>query len=339
MLTKSKPSTAPPKVPRHATPAKPLGDELRRLDHESPGASVKLKLDEDGSPMLPRTGSKGSVVQAPGAGKKRGREEGPGFDPETGALSRDYETFQTRTEKRRRGFGATPEKDDHPLLRPHLGMIVGPTGAGKSTLAFNLMDEISKHIDPKKLGDVIYYSGSPGDPLLKKLDPDRVAVYGPKEADRFMAHLSDLNIRDPRTGEFLNERRPGQPLPEDKRKLHVVMMDDATANPDLTPANAKGHEMGHIALGHRHHSMVMYTMAQRMKMVPVIIRDNYTHMFAFPGSQKENKELLPHMAVQDTKEVEKALRNMSRRREKGEFLWSNRASKSVMQGFGDTIAH
>lgn len=337
MLTKTKAPTGPGKVPRSATAAVPLATELAKLDHESPGQAVRLKLDEDGAPVRGTPSTATSVVQAPGAGKKRPRD--PGFDPETGALSRTYETFQTQKEKKRRGFGATEAEDDHPLLRPHLGMIVGPTGAGKSTLAFNLMDEISKHVHPKKLGDVIYYSGSSGDPLLKKLDPERVAVYGPKEADRFMAHLSDLNIRDPRTGEFLNERQPGKPLPEEARKLHVVMMDDATANTDLTPANAKGHEMGQVALSHRHHSMVMYTMAQRMKMVPVVIRDNHTHLFAFPGSQKENKELLPYMAVQDTKEVDKSLRNMSRRREKGEFLWSNRAAKSVMQGFGDPIAH
>lgn len=296
-------------------------------------------------------GSKGGIDGAPpdtaaqaAQSHKRGREdedvmvveEDEGevegvYDEDTGALSRPMKQFRGSGEARRRGFGVTPALDNHPFLHPQIMLIVGSSGKGKSTLAANIVDEIVTNIDRKKLGEVMWYSGSPGDPLLSKFDRSVVDVYGPSDVERLMSDLGDLNIRRKKDKTFYNG---GARLPKEKRPLHVLVLDDANNNPDLTPQNAKGSEIGDYSVGHRHHNLVLIENTHKFNMLPTIARANASQIFAFPGSPAENQEVLKMTSLPQNI-LKRSLQDMART--PYDFLWLNLPQRAAMQNFSKVI--
>lgn len=259
------------------------------------------------------------------------------FDAETGALSRPFKSFRPASDAKRRGYGRTKALDDHPLLHPQIIIIAAPTGGGKTTLALNLVEEVLEHVDQKKLGKVMYYSGSPGDVLLRKLDQDTVDMYGPDKVEALLSDLRTLNMYDETVKHVPNPAggAPDDEIPEHRRPLHVLVLDDAANNKDLMPNNAKGSEIGDIMVSHRHRGLLMILCTQKFNATPTFARANASHIFAFPGSPAENKQVLSGVPM-GTAALEQSFKTLAR--QPHGFLWLNLKRRTGMEGFTKVVA-
>lgn len=244
------------------------------------------------------------------------------FDKETGALSRDCVNYNSELDKKR-GYGKTAELDSHPLLKPQISIIAGNTGGGKSNLALNLLDEIHKTVNPKRLGRIMYYSGSPSDPLLQKLDPKAVTVYTNEQTQSLLDELRALKLQS-------------RHIPEDDLPLTVLVLDDAGSNKDLMPSQVKGSEMGEILIGHRHVGLHVIMLVQRLKgFVSPFVLANFSQLFLFPMKNKDDQNELLRNVPFPQEQISKFLTAIST--QPYEFLWLNMKAKSVQKGFSDTI--
>lgn len=253
------------------------------------------------------------------------------YDSETGALTRAFVPFRTPAELAARGYGRTRDLDAHPFLKPQVILTIGTTGSGKSTLNFNLLDEIVRNCAPHKLGQVIVYSGSPGDPLLAKVDRDMASVFGPDQSETLLTRMGELNRYD-QNGQPVNGMKG---IPEDERPLHVILLDDANNNPDLAPDRAKGTAMGQAIVSHRHNRTVIIFSSQKYNNIPTLARQVASHVFFFPGNPKDMKEILANITVppdQIKKAAEAIMRSKTR-----DFLWINNSNRSVMRGFTQVV--
>lgn len=258
------------------------------------------------------------------------------YDPETGALSRPFMSFR-EGEGKQRGYGKTAKLDEHPLLKPQISLVLGPTGSGKTTLVLNLLHEILEHANPSRLGEIMYYTGSPGDPLLRRLNPECVELYGPDKTETLMSDLQSLNQQE--TEPVCDEddagtRQEGKPIPERKRPLHVLVLDDAGNNKDLSPNNAKGSEIGDILMSHRHRSLHVMMLAQKWNMLPTFARFNASHVFMFPGVPAENKAIFGSMPIASER-LETTVRDLSR--DPHNFLWIDTKARTAKKGFSRVV--
>lgn len=241
------------------------------------------------------------------------------FSSETGALTRTVKSFKPKASQR--GYGKHRVLDDHPFLRPQIMLVAGATGVGKTTVVLNILEEIMKHIHRKRLERVIYYTGSPNDPLLQTLDPDVVEIYGPEQSQALVEDLAALRY---------DRRRQAETSP-----LTVVVLDDVGNNRDLSPNNAKGTEIGDILVSHRHLHMLIIFVVQKVTLAPTFVRTNWMHLFFWPGrAEGENKLLLKEIPM-PTEGMEKALRAAAGQSKV--FLWVDLKNRVVKRNFDQVV--
>lgn len=265
--------------------------------------------------------SAGSASTATGGpGQDRDRPSGI-FDAETGALSREFDDFLPK--KKRRGYGETPDMDDHPFLRPGISVVIAPTGGGKTTLQLNLLEEILNHVDPDRLGRVMMYTGSPQDDLLKHVNRDLVDVYGPETVESFLNELRDLQTEQ--IGEHSEQDKP----------FNVLVLDDAGNDRTLTPSQSKGTEIGDVYMRHRHLRMHIIASAQRWMMLPPFLRSNLSHLFLFPGKSKtELNEIFRNIDL-PIDQLTKSMQSLSAKPH--QFLWVDLPHRTAKIGFNKVV--
>jgi hypothetical protein len=244
------------------------------------------------------------------------------FDSETGALSREFVNFNKELDSSRK-YGKTKELDDHPLLKPQISVISGPTGSGKTMVALNLLQEIHETVNPKRLGRIMFYTGSISDPLIQKLDPKAVSVYGPEQAQSFLDELRSIRLET-------------RHVAEDQLPLNVLILDDTGASKLLSPSQVKGSEIGEILVSHRHIGIHVMLLAQRIKgMLSPFVLANMSQLFMFPGKNKSDEdELLRNIPI-PREQIQKMLQAIAT--EDHQFLWVNVAKKTAYRGFSDPI--
>lgn len=244
------------------------------------------------------------------------------FDSETGAISRDFVNYNAELDKAR-GYGRTVALDDHPLLNPQISIITGPTGSGKTMVALNLLDEIHKSINSKRLGRVMFYTGSITDPLIAKLDPKAVSIYGPEQTQSFLDELRALRLET-------------RHIPETDLPLTVLILDDTGASKLLSPSQVKGSEIGEVLVSHRHLGIHVMLLAQRIKgMLSPFVLANMSQLFLFPQKNKADEdELLRNIPI-PREQIQKMLQAISTKEHS--FLWINLKEKKAYQEFSDPI--
>lgn len=248
------------------------------------------------------------------------------FDKDTGAIFREVNTFSNgdAAKKSRRGYGKTPALDEHPLLKPQITMITGATGSGKTVLALNLLQEIVESIDHKKLGKIMFFTGSPSDPAIKSLNPDVVDVYSMEDEQKLIDDLNSLT----------QEMR--QVEKEEDRPFNVLILDDFGSSKTLSPANIKGTDIGNALVSHRHISLHIILLAQRVKtMISPFVLANMSKCFIFAGKSKHDiDELFKNIPLART-QLDKAMSIIAAKPHG--FLYIDLVKRSAMIGFDDVI--
>lgn len=244
------------------------------------------------------------------------------FDKETGSINREFVNFDS--EKKARGYGRTKELDEHPLLKPQLSIIVGPTGSGKTMLALNLLDEIVACADAKRLGKVFFYTGSPSDKALKSLDEDIITIYGSETEQSLLDDLQSLqmdmrNIKD-----------------ESDRPLNVLVLDDTGGSKLLAPTQVKGSEIGKLFVSHRHVGLHIIVLAQRVKgMLSPFLLANMSKCFLFAGKNKSDSDELFKNLPLAKEQLEKTMSMIATKPHS--FLMVDLTKRCAMLGFNDVV--
>ena len=268
-------------------------------------------------------------------GKKREREEEEEeedvdekvYDEESGALSRRFETF--RSKKGVRGFGKTRDLDDHPWLKPQIMLVCGPTGCGKTSLVLNILDEVMEHVNEKRLGKVMFYTGSRGDKLLENIDEESVQIYGPKQTESLLQDIRDLNDEADSDGEEEHDAAGSA-----KAKLHILVLDDVINNKTLSPNNAKGSEIGDALLSHRHMGLMIVMLGQKWNGFPTYARDNVSHWIIFGCKNEADIKKIMEGVPLPKDQVEKEFKRMA---DPHEFLWVDIPHRTVKKSFGRVV--
>lgn len=258
------------------------------------------------------------------------------FDPQTGALGRELVNFHG---KQKRRFGKTADLDDHPLLDAKITVIIAPTGGGKTNLLLNLLQEAMTHINPKKLGRVMLYTGSPQDKLIQKLNPEAIKIYSPQNQESFFTELADLEkaaeleAAVPR----LTEGKKDESDDDDtNRPLNFILLDDIGNSRELAPERTKGSDIGRIYMRHRHLPAHIIVTAQRVNMLPVFVRQNCRQVFMFPGASLQELNDLNGGSTFRKERLEDCYRLI--RDNPHEFIWLDKENRTIKRGFSTVLS-
>ena len=86
----------------------------------------------------------------------------------------------------------SPAHKDHPYgYIPCIHAVTGGLGSGKSTIIYGIVNEIRSILDKKKLGRILFYSGSRSDKILEAYD-DRVEKFSPSSKETFLGEIRGM---------------------------------------------------------------------------------------------------------------------------------------------------
>ncbi len=269
----------------------------------------------------------GSSLSDPAAAKAEAllKKQLGSYDPQTGALGCDVINFHG---KHPRGFGKTEEDDEHPFLAAKIIVIVAPTGGGKSNLLLNLLKIAMEHIDPKRLGRVIFFTGSPQDKLVQKLNPETVKIFSSQSLESFIAEILDL--------EKCAEIAAQVACDDDTKKpLNYILLDDIGNSRELAPERTKGSDIGRLYMRHRHLPACIMLTAQRWHMLPTFVRENARQVFLFPGASKRELDDIIRTTPFLPESVEQAYRLV--RDHPHDFIWIDKENGTIKKNFSTVV--
>lgn len=246
----------------------------------------------------------------------------PRHDSETGVLMRNVEDLPCSASNWKT-FLKKKEFHDHPFAYMSCLMaIVGPLGSGKSTLIYNILDELNEIIAEKKLGRVIYYSGSGMDAILENYDKDEVELYDKKSKESFLTALKEIQSESQMTD-------------PDNKLMNIIIIDDAITDADIMPSSVKSQtELSKIMMSCRHIPACVIVTSQKYNALPTFLRSNCSHLFAFRTRAPDELKSIMKDVNFTPKEFEEAMKSLT---ENNQFVWCQSLNRKLVKGFTESI--
>lgn len=218
-------------------------------------------------------------------------------------------------------FFKKPDYLHHPFAPPSIMTFVGPLGSGKSTAIYGVISELLEILDEKELGDVVYYSGSAGDRMLKNYG-DKVHKYTPESEESFLSHVRSILSKSSDT-------------PHDKKKRHIIVLDDAVSRDWFPKSTKTPSPITQLMISTRHIPATILMASQKMADLPTFARSNAMHMFNWASKSATEKQSLLNEAGFSKKIVENALDTLKQ----GEFVWIDRGRNTINRGMTQNLVH
>jgi len=240
-------------------------------------------------------------------------------DAETGALMADPIEQPTHSASNWRDYLNSKNHYDHPLAYlPGIYTVVGALGAGKSTLVMNLLAEIAAISNPKRLGRILYFSGSGCDELLKTYDSDRVEIFDRRSKESFLTAMTEV-LNDATT------------TPAKKKKLTVIVADDAITDKSILPSTVKSETvLSKIMMSARHVPCAVLITSQKHSALPTFARLNASHSFVFRTKSSAERDSIIKESNFVKDEFERSLDSLTK---SNEFIWSQNNARKLVRGF------
>ena len=241
---------------------------------------------------------------------------------EKGTLDREFEEVP-HSASNWKTFLRKKEFHTHPYRYPSgITNIVGSLGAGKSTLVYNLLSELDEILEPKKIGRIVYYSGSGSDRLLEAYDPKRVEIYDRRSKESFLTAIREI----------INE---ASTTPHEERRMNIVVADDAITDRDIMPSSIKSDTpLSTLMMSARHIPVSIFLTSQKYNSLPTFARHNANHLFVFRTKSPAERKSIVQEVNFTPKEAETALDSMT---ENGDFLWFQMADRKLIRGFNQGL--
>ena len=252
---------------------------------------------------------------------------------------------------------AKTEYETHPLAyAPGIVNIVGGLGSGKSTLVFNLLQELSTIIKEEHIGRVIYYSGSGQDAILEAYDRDKVEIFDRRSKESFASAIHDIMSGDEGGSSGGGETKGGSGGGETKdggggekdgetkktkkrelKPLHIVVVDDAITDADVLPQSIRSETpLSKLMMAARHVPCCIIITGQKYSGLPTFARANSSHTFVFKvKSPSEEKSIMNDINFSRA-ETKRALDSLS---ENSEFLWFQMHKRRITKNFTQSVVH
>lgn len=198
----------------------------------------------------------------------------------------------------------------HPWKSPFLALVVGPIGAGKTSIIQAMLTELDDHFDR-----AIYYSGNGLDSKLDSLG-DGVEVIRDKPEELELA-LDSLET------EQKARKKAGMKLME-----ALIVIDDAVASGDVF--SGRRGRLPHFILSLRHLRTSIIITAQQWNLIPRTIRLNAGLWFVFRLSESDAHNLIAESPF-PKRQFQRAYMTATMRPH--EFLYANLKTRQLFRGF------
>ena len=246
-------------------------------------------------------------------------------DPDTGTLVKKFEEVPNHSASNWKSYLSSPDHYTHPFRYPAgISLVVGSLGSGKSTLIYNLLQELSEVIKPEKTGRIIYYSGSSSDELTKAYDPERVELFDKRSKESFLTALKEIQNEAPN-------------IKHKDKKMNLLVMDDCCNDSDIMPHSVKSTtELSSLMMSARHIPVSIFLTSQKYSALPTFAKANASHLFAFRSKCPSEQKAILNDANFCKSELEDAFNSLT---SSNEFLWLQQADRRIVKGLNQPICY
>jgi len=209
----------------------------------------------------------------------------------------------------------------HPFGPPQIMLFTGPLGSGKSTAIYGVVSELLEILSEKSLGDVVYYSGSAGDRMLKAYG-SKVYKYTPESEESFLTHIRSILAK---SGEVKHE----------EKKRHIIVLDDAVAR-DFFPRTTKtASPVAQLLVSTRHIPASILISSQKLTDLPTFARSNSLNLFAWQSKSANERNALLNESATNKKLLENSIDTL----QAGQFIWLDKTRGTINKGFNQNLIH
>jgi DNA helicase HerA-like ATPase len=172
------------------------------------------------------------------------------------------------------------------LEQPHVTLILGQTGSGKSTAMINYVNALD---EKKNYKDAMFVSTNMVDPIVKAFNENVIKTDKPDELDDFMFYISQR----------------GKEMKPDQIPNTLLILDDVVGSPEFKQLNARS-SFANFVINHRHYKtdIILTSQAWKNSFSP-LVKKQARRLFIFPP--REAKEETDLRDTLDKDKLHKAL--------------------------------
>ena len=208
-------------------------------------------------------------------------------------------------------------------------LAVGSLGAGKSSLVYNLLAELSAIMNPDHIGRILYYSGSGSDKILEAYrNNDAIEIFDRKSKESFLTALREIQSD---ASEYVGDGSSSGKLPPH----NIIIADDAIMDSDIVAPSVRSETpLSQILMSVRHIPATVILTSQKWSAIPTFARSNASHVYVFATRSPEERTSLSKAVNFTPNEFRKALDGLT---SPNQFIWCQSLQRKLVQGISHSL--